>query len=49
MIHQGDLHTFLQDDFQQHLPDDISGGTVNTERLVQDYVAYHLTLEKSTV
>ena len=48
MIDRGDLHTFLKDDFQQHLPDDIPGGTVNSDQLVHDYIAYHLALEKST-
>ena len=36
MIRQGDLHIFLKDDFQQHLPDDIPGSAVNTDQLVHN-------------
>ena len=49
MIGRGDLHMFLQDNFEHYLPDDMPGGTVPTEELVRDYIAYHLALEKSTI
>ena len=43
-----DLHNFLKEDFLQLLPDDIPGGTVHTEKLVRDYVAFHLALDERT-
>ena len=48
LVERRDLHEFLQDDFEQHLPDDILGGTVNTEQLVRDYIAFHMASEKSS-
>ena len=48
MVDRRDLHNFLNEDFEQFLPDDILGGTVHTEELVRDYIEFHLTLEKST-
>ena len=46
MIDRSDLGKFLNLAYKHYLPDDIPGGTVDTEELVHDYIAFHLALEK---
>ena len=47
MIDSGDLRLFLNLAYKHYLPDDIPGGTVHTEQLVHDYIAFHLAVEKA--
>lgn len=48
MIDANDLPKYLQIGYEQHMPDAIPGGMISTEKLVRDYVAYHLWLEQPT-
>jgi len=45
MIDIQDLKYYLKSGYEEFLPDDIPGGTVPTDQLVKDFVAFHLELE----
>jgi hypothetical protein len=40
MIYDKDLYNYLQEGFEQYLPDEVQNGQANTDDLVQDFVAY---------
>jgi hypothetical protein len=40
MIHDKDLPNYLQEGFEQYLPDEVKNGQADTDDLTQDFVAY---------
>jgi hypothetical protein len=45
MIPEKKLHKYLQEGFEEFLPDDTSLGKANTDQLVQDFVTYRKHVE----
>ena len=47
MIHESLLPKYLQEGFESFLPDDMESGTVDTEAIVKDFVAFRKHTERS--
>ena len=46
MIPESDLHLYLNDNYEQYLPDDMECGKANTQDMVQDFITYRKYIEK---
>lgn len=49
MIHESELGEYLCDNYRDFLPEELGGGTVPTDDLVADFVAYRLCYENPHV
>ena len=46
MIQESELHHYLNDNYQNYLPDDMECGKASTEQMVQDFITYRKYIEK---
>ena len=46
MIQESELHLYLNDNYEDYLPDDMECGKANTDQMVQDFITYRKYIEK---